>query len=283
MSEYVDNTWPELGVRYQWNNTTILESIRTKRNTLIEMVERPNWGIACYMDGAIQSCTLDESIYHEALVHPAMGSVYDPKRVMIIGGGEGATLREVLKWPSIEQVDMYEWDEEVVQLFQTKYPQWAKEAWKDPRVTIHYDDIFDAITIPPPKSYNVIIIDLFDPCEENSESWTTLFRYLPHWISVGGSIAIYAGMRCRAQSIQPYQFLMKWIEKSPIHKKEPMFHPFHIHHRDVIPYRVYIPSFLGESMFLLLKSRAEHIMFSKSSQFSNLNKEIWKSYRTLNW
>ena len=120
MTHYSDHTWPELGVTYQWNNATIVDSIHTKRDTHVEMVERPNWGVACYMNNAIQSCELDEAIYHEALVHPAMACVYQPKRVMIIGGGEGATAREVLKWPTVEQVDMYEWDQEVVQLFQRK-------------------------------------------------------------------------------------------------------------------------------------------------------------------
>jgi predicted membrane-bound spermidine synthase len=237
------------------------------------------------MDNAIQSCELDEALYHEALVHPAMGSVYQPKRIMIIGGGEGATAREVLKWPTVEKVDMYEWDQEVVQLFQTKYPQWGKEAWKDPRLTLHYNDIFEVIQTPPSKPYDVIIIDLFDPSEENQESWVTLFHYLSNWMNVGASVAIYAGMRCKTQEFQPYQYLMQSIQKSPMHKegRESMFHYNHIYNREVIPYRVYIPSFLGESMFLLLKSRAEHVMFDNIKTFSHLTKNIWKSYRTMNW
>ena len=270
MTHYSDHTWPELGVTYQWNNATIIDSIHTKRDTHVEMVERPNWGIACYMNNAIQSCQLDEAFYHEALVHPAMACVYQPKRVMIVGGGEGATAREVLKWPTVEQVDMYEWDQEVVQLFQTKYPQWAKGAWEDPRLTIHHHDMMEAIQTPPATRYDVIIIDLFDPCEEDHALWTTLFQHLPHWIQDGGSIVLYAGMRCITQSIQPYQFLMSLIDKRPEYTDE------------VIPYRVYIPSFLGESTFLLLKPPTAPLYCHMMKEVSNITKDIWQSYRTFN-
>ena len=271
MTHYSDHTWPELGVTYQWNNATIMDSIHTKRDTHVEMVERPNWGIACYMNNAIQSCELDEAFYHEALVHPAMACVYQPKRVMIIGGGEGATAREVLKWPTVEQVDMYEWDQEVVQLFQTKYPQWAKGAWDDPRLTIHHDDIMEVIRTPPAQRYDVIIIDLFDPCEEDRELWTTLFQHLSHWIQDGGSIVLYAGMRCITQPIQPYRFLMSLIDKSPKYTDQ-----------EVIPYRVYIPSFLGESTFLLLKPRTAPLYCHMMKEVSNITKDIWQSYKTFN-
>lgn len=284
MTQYSDHTWPELGVTYQWNNATILDSIQTKRNTHVEMVERPNWGVACYMNNAIQSCEKDEAIYHQALVHPAMASMYQPKRVMIMGGGEGATAREVLKWPTVEKVDMYEWDQEVVQLFQTKYPQWSKGAWEDPRLTLHYDDIMDAIQNPPELPYDVIIIDLFDPCEEDRIAWTTLFQHLPNWMQIGGSVVLYAGMRCITQDIQPYQFLLQLIDESPIHKKgkEWVHHCHHIMNRAIIPYRVFIPSFLGESTFLLLTSRASTPFYEDMRKVSNITKDVWRSYRTFN-
>jgi hypothetical protein len=146
MSFYIDNSWKEGNVSYVWRDIARLDSIITHRKTHVEMIHRPDWGVACYMDGDIQSCELDEALYHESLVHPVMSSVVRPKRVMIVGGGEGATAREVLKWPSVEHVDMYEWDEDVVRLFQMKYPQWAKGAWDDPRLHLHFEDIFEKIS-----------------------------------------------------------------------------------------------------------------------------------------
>ena len=276
MTHYSDHTWPELGVTYQWNNATIIDSIHTKRNTHVEMVARPRWGVACYMNNAIQSCELDEAIYHEALVHPAMVSVYQPKRVMIMGGGEGATAREVLKWPTVEQVDMYEWDQEVVQLFQTKYPQWGKEAWEDPRLTIHHHDMMEAIQTPPERLYDVIIIDLFDPCKEDRALWTTLFQHLPNWVTMDGSIVLYAGMRCITQPIQPYQFLLQLLDESPLYYMK------HDTRGEVIPYRVYIPSFLGESTFLLLRSSASQLLCHKMEEVSHITKDVWQSYQTFN-
>jgi predicted membrane-bound spermidine synthase len=166
---------------------------------------------------------------------------------------------------------MYEWDQEVVQLFQTKYPQWAKGAWEDPRLSIHHHDIMEAIQTPPVSRYDVIIIDLFDPCEEDRALWTTLFQHLPHWIQDGGSIVLYAGMRCITQSIQPYQFLTNLIDKSPIYTDQ-----------EVIPYRVYIPSFLGESTFLLLKPCTAPIYCHMMKELSNITKDIWQSYKTFN-
>ena len=142
----------------------LLEEHVTHRGTHVEMFQGP-YGIACYMDGLIQSSEADEGIYHRALVQPILKT--HPKRVMIIGGGEGATAREVLKGSAVETVDMYEWDKDVVQMFQTSYPQWANGAWADPRLTIYPENIMEAITSPPDRPYDAIIVDLFDPSEEN--------------------------------------------------------------------------------------------------------------------
>jgi spermidine synthase len=245
-------------VTYQWKNAKTKDKIITHRGTLVEMVERPDWGISCYMNGTIQSCERDEYLYHEALVHPAMASVSSPKRVMIIGGGEGATLREVLKWP-VEQVDMYEWDKDVIKLFKQSYPQWAKGAWNDPRVTIHSNDIFDVITQYPETPYDVIIVDLFDPTEENRTLWRILFDHILCWKRNKGTIVYYSGMR----SMNKHAHIMDRINS-----------------KTIIPYRVYIPSFMGESIFTLITER-EPASFDLVD--THLTPEIWTSYKTFNW
>jgi hypothetical protein len=61
---YQDATWPELGVSYHWSDARIVEQRTTERGTHLEMVHRPRWGKACYMKGEIQSCEMDERIYH---------------------------------------------------------------------------------------------------------------------------------------------------------------------------------------------------------------------------
>jgi spermidine synthase len=281
---YQEDNIKEFGVEYIWHNVLIKDSIVTKRGTKVEMIERPKWGLSCYMDNSIQSSLIDERIYHEALVHPIMSSVKERKRVMIIGGGEGATAREVLKWQGVEEVDMFEWDRDVVELFRNKYPEWAKGAWNDSRLLINYSDIFEIIKTSPKnsKKYDIIIIDLFEPCEENKKQWNILIKSLHNWITLNGSIVMYAGMRNILEPIQPYQKLSEMIEYYEVK-------PGHIIrdlslNKEIIPYRVWIPSFSGESMFLLLKHPNNNINLEEAVNLnSHITDKVWNSYKTLNW
>lgn len=285
MSEsiYYEDTIQEFGVAHNWHNTLIKDLIVTGRGTKVEIIERPQWGLACYMDNSIQSALIDEKIYHEALVHPVMSTIQEKKRIMIIGGGEGATAREVLKWPGVEEVDMFEWDRDVVELFKNKYPQWAQGAWNDLRLTIYYLDIFKAIMTQPIKKYDVIIIDLFEPCEENSEQWKILLKNLYNWITVNGSIVMYAGMRNILVKEQPYQKLINIIQHIETCNGVPI-HDIYLN-KEITPYKVYIPSFSGESTFLLLKNYSlELINLEDANKLkSHITPDVWNSYKTMNW
>jgi spermidine synthase len=101
------------------------------------------------LDGWLQSTLHDEAAYHEALVHPAMLSHTNPKRVAIVGGGEGATLREVLKHNTVKEAIMIEIDEEMVNVSRQYIPEWSdcsdlegSADWcvDDPRSTMYYED-----------------------------------------------------------------------------------------------------------------------------------------------
>jgi spermidine synthase len=180
---------------------------------------------------------------------------------------------------------MYEWDEQVVTLFKNKYPQWANGAWDDKRLHLHFVDIFEAIDKPPTRSnkYDVIIIDLFEPCEENKEQWMKLIKSLHNWVTIGGSIVMYAGMRNILEKEQPYKKLIEMIkykEVSPGHKIQDLYLL-----KDIVPYRVWIPSFSGESMFLLLKHQStSKLNFEElCALHSHITEEVWNSYKTLNW
>ncbi len=98
-----------------------------------------------FLDGIIQSRFIGEQAYHEALVHPVMICHDSPKRVIIIGGGEGATLREVLKHDSVEEVIMVEIDEVMVLTSQMYLPEWSTcengiSCFDDPRATVYFTD-----------------------------------------------------------------------------------------------------------------------------------------------
>lgn len=220
-------------------NGMLIESLTTHRGTRVSMIKCPTWGMTCFMDDTIQSCEMDEEFYHHMLVFPAMHTKKDAKRVMIIGGGEGATAREVLKWCSVEHVDMYDWDKDVVELFQTSYPQWAKGAWTNPKLHLHFDNIFDIISTPPDELYDVIIIDLFDPEESNRLQWAYLFEHLSLWAAPRATIVMYAGMMMKDESVHPYQMLCHMIGQQ-------------LKNKDISPYMVPIQSFMGDAVFLML-------------------------------
>jgi spermidine synthase len=104
-----------------------------------------------FLDGILQSRLSGDAAYHESLVHPGMFAHPNPKRVAIIGGGEGATLREVLKHKTVEKVVMVEIDKQMVDLSKKHLPFWsdcssfvgsAVNCFDDPRVDAYYEDAF---------------------------------------------------------------------------------------------------------------------------------------------
>ncbi len=292
--KYIDYSWPEWGVQYHWSGGKVVERRETAKGTVLEMVHRPQWGLACYMNGEIQSGIIDERIYHEALVHPAMVHTVLPRRVLVIGGGEGATAREVLKWSYVERVDMYEWDSEVVDCFKNHYPQWADGAWDDPRLAIHHEDIFSVVQqgVYPPVPYDVIVIDLFEP-ESDSRMWSLFSRLASNWLSDQGSMVMYAGIRNHFRDVHPAE---EWLDASRIqeYEQENISINHILAHRNVYSYKVFLPSFLGESMFLLIShsnhapqwSVLSHPMtypnLPLNSILSHLTPEVWASYHTWN-
>lgn len=92
------------------------------------------------LDGCIQSSMLHEAAYHEALVHPGMFAHRNPKRVAIVGGGEGATLREVLKHKTVQEVMMIEIDEMMVNVSREYMPEWSDCSNLEGRSPCCFDD-----------------------------------------------------------------------------------------------------------------------------------------------
>jgi len=114
------------------------------------------------INGDIQSCQSDEAIYHEALVHPAMLLHPKPKNILIMGGGEeGATAREVLRHSSIEKVVMVDIDEEFVELCKEHIPAWGASAFNDSRLEVLYMDINEYLASCT-QMFDIVIGDLID-------------------------------------------------------------------------------------------------------------------------
>ncbi|CAM4151241.1 polyamine aminopropyltransferase [Bacillus luti] len=120
--------------------------------------------VRLYLDNQLQFSSVDEQIYHEALVHPIMSKVIDPKRVLILGGGDGLALREVLKYETVLHVDLVDLDEAMIDLARNvpEIVSLNKNAFFDERVNVHICDAKEFLNSPS-SLYDVIIIDFPDP------------------------------------------------------------------------------------------------------------------------
>ena len=131
----------------------------------VEIVETYDFGKCLIIDGKIQSSTLDEWVYHEALVHPSMIAHPKPTRVLVIGGGEGATLREVLKHPSVEEAFMVELDRKVVEMVKEHMAELPQGAFDHPKTRLHFEEGRSFLERQPDGFFDVIIVDVTDPLE----------------------------------------------------------------------------------------------------------------------
>ncbi len=123
--------------------------------------------IRLYLDKQLQFSSVDEQIYHEALVHPIMSKVIDPKRVLILGGGDGLALREVLKYETVLHVDLVDLDEAMINMARNvpEIVSLNNNSFLDSRVNVHVCDAKEFLNSPS-SLYDVIIIDFPDPATE---------------------------------------------------------------------------------------------------------------------
>ncbi len=142
----------------------VIESIKTNyQNVLI--VETTPFGKCLIIDGKVQSSLHDEHIYHESLVHPALVTVGNPLNVLIIGGGEGATAREVLKWKTVESVVMVELDPSVVQLCGRVLPEMSDGVFEDRRFKLVVAEGRGYLESLGDGSLDAVVVDATDPYE----------------------------------------------------------------------------------------------------------------------
>jgi spermidine synthase len=172
-----------------------------------------------FLDGELQSASADEHIYHESLVHPVMSvTAATASRVLVVGGGEGATVREVLKWGAL-RVDWVDIDDELVRLCR-KHLRWdtvssPDDARADCTVfthsAVHYQsaDIRDAL--PTFGQFDVIILDLPDPDGETGylyspEFWADLVNHL----APSGKIVTHCG------PVRPFGSIGEGYKRMPL-------------------------------------------------------------------
>ncbi|MEX0662540.1 MAG: polyamine aminopropyltransferase [Balneolaceae bacterium] len=127
---------------------------------LVEVYETDTWGNLMTIDGMVMLSERDEFVYHEMISHAALFTHPNPKRVLIIGGGDGGTAREVLKHPSVETVHLVEIDKTVVDASKLHFP--GVGDFDNPKQSTLYEDGI-AFVKNVDEPYDVIIIDGSDP------------------------------------------------------------------------------------------------------------------------
>ncbi len=172
----------------------VLFSKRSKYQQ-IDVFETTDYGRMLAIDGMVMTAEKDEFIYHEMLVHPAMFVHPEPKKVLVVGGGDGGTVREVLKHRVVEKVDMVEIDEVVIEASKKFLPTIAS-AFDDPRLTVFIADGVDFIK-DKKNEYDVIFIDSSDPVGPATVLFSEEFYRSVHNALKDGGIMV-------AQSESPY-------------------------------------------------------------------------------
>lgn len=152
--------WYPRGYGVGFKVTDRLFETQTKYQRL-ELYETEGFGKLLVLDGTVQLVEVGEESYHEPLVHPVMLAHPNPKRVLIIGGGDGGTLREVLKHETVEKATMVEIDEMVIEVSKI-YMNVARGAFEDPRAEVMVGDGVRYLR-ETDERFDVIIVDSTDP------------------------------------------------------------------------------------------------------------------------
>lgn len=159
MSEWlIEKESDSLDIRHRILNVVYEEQSEFQHIAVVDTVD---FGRILVLDGVIQTTLRDEFIYHEMLAHVPLFTHRSPRRVLVIGGGDGGTVREALKHPEVEKVDLVEIDGRVIEVSRKYLPELAS-AFDDPRVTVYVEDGAKFVARSAGQ-YDAILIDAPDP------------------------------------------------------------------------------------------------------------------------
>jgi spermidine synthase len=154
----------------------------------IQIAETEYFGKVLVLDGIIQLTELDNMGYHEMITHVPLLAQGNPKRVLIVGGGDGGSLEQVLRYPSVEEVVVCELDRRVVELSR-EYLTFFGKPYEDPRAKVVIQDAFVYLENSK-NSFDVIISDTTDPIGEAEKLFSPEFyQRMVSALTPGGAIA----------------------------------------------------------------------------------------------
>lgn len=209
----------------------------------VDIVELSHFGKALILDGDVQSVEADEYIYHEALVQPAMCLHPLPRNVLIVGGGEGAVAREVLKHETVERVVMVDIDAELVSLAREHLQSWHRGSFEDGRVELQVGDGREFV-LSTDERFDVVIVDVvssFDGGPAESLYTTEFYEAAKCRLRPGGVLVV-QGMECQAGGLQHHARVRENLER---------------HFGIVRSYQMFIPSFWSAWGFVFASDRVD--------------------------
>jgi spermidine synthase len=227
-------TWAEDG--FYGDNVILRENSDYQR----VVVTSSQAGVRLFLNGNLQFHSRDEYRYHEALVHPAMAAHGAPRRVLVLGGGDGMAVREVLRHPSVEEVTLVELDPHITRLFGSnpKLSSLNGQALKSPKLKVINADAFEWLETNQ-QMFDVIVVDFPDPTNFSiGKLYTTSFyQRLDAHLAAGGFAAIQTTSPLMAR--RSYWTVVATIEATGL---------------STTPYHAHVPSF-GEWGFVLAHRR----------------------------
>lgn len=170
-ASYLETLYPTWGQQFVMDE--VLFEVETEHQHLI-IFKNEQWGTVMALDGVIQTTEKDEFVYHEMMVHVPMLAHGNAKKVLIIGGGDGGILREVLKHSSVESVTQVEIDQQVIDMCVKYLPNHSAGAYDHPKAEIVIADGVDYVNTCG-QTYDVIISDSTDPMGPGEVLFTSRF------------------------------------------------------------------------------------------------------------
>jgi len=241
-------------VRFSIRTDRQLASVTTDIQR-IDVFDTPEFGKMLVLDGNVTMTEKDEFIYHDMLVHVPMAVNPNIKKVLVIGAGDGGTIRELTRYPRIEQIDMVEIDEEVVKVCREHFTS-TSYALNDPRVTIYYEDGLKFVRSNK-KAYDLVLVDSTDPIGPGESLFTREF-YGNCYNALKDD-----GILVNQHESPYYDFNVKAIQKS--HKRIKEKFPI------VRMYQAHIPTFSsGYWLFGFASKKYDPVKDLKEDEFNQL-------------
>ncbi|MFZ5639372.1 MAG: polyamine aminopropyltransferase [Bacillota bacterium] len=155
---YTEKQTPNVGITCKTTRSLVTEKTEFQD---LAIIDTEQFGRMLVLDGMVQTTVADEFVYHEMITHVPLNTHPDPQKVLVIGGGDGGTIREVIKHPRVQKAVLVEIDRRVVELSKEYLPE-ISCGLNDPKVEVIIDDGIKHVA-DNPDTYDIILVDSTEP------------------------------------------------------------------------------------------------------------------------